>query len=336
MEQTWERSNKETCCIQKFKKFKKFREFLKLHIIFICLQQLHLTCGQSLFDRTTNLRPKSSGWLEWPLTRTTLCGVYSWTSHSKAVVYFGRDYMENLRSTKNQLVMSVKQLFHVTGNWSRIRQTSVVWPPLITKNLRGDRRIYYVTKRLGLRTSKPTSSPTRCSVCEVWVTNQSKPGRTKLNVIWKIAISRIWIESMESRWTSSGKSFQDSLYWAFLKEIRKFMTELQCELESSSKEGSSSCQCTTTLYEENEETQKNVRWNSVTVANYARRFLLGRWSFLGTGSEKKKYGNCFDKPDGDWDKTAERRDAQLCRKRSFYISCHQRPEKRIIKKQSKG
>ena len=40
--------------------------------------------------------------------------------------------------------------------------------------------------------------------------------------------------------------------------------------------------------------------NSVTIANYAHRFLLGRWSFLGAGSEKTK-------PDGDWDKTAERR-----------------------------
>ena len=44
---------------------------------------------------------------------------------------------------------------------------------------------------------------------------------------------------------------------------------------------------------------------SVTVANYAHRFPLGRWSFLGPGSEKKWYGTYSDKPDGDWDKTAE-------------------------------
>ena len=31
--------------------------------------------------------------------------------------------------------------------------------------------------------------------------------------------------------------------------------------------------------------------NSVTVANYARKFLLGRWSFLGPGPEKKFYRN---------------------------------------------
>ena len=45
--------------------------------------------------------------------------------------------------------------------------------------------------------------------------------------------------------------------------------------------------------------------NSVAVANYARRFLLGRWSFLGPGSEKKWYGTYSKKSDGDWDKTTE-------------------------------
>ena len=44
--------------------------------------------------------------------------------------------------------------------------------------------------------------------------------------------------------------------------------------------------------------------DSVKVSNYARRFPLGRWSFLGPGSEKEWYGTYSDKPDGDWDKTA--------------------------------
>ena len=75
---------------------------------------------------------------------------------------------------------------------------------------------------------------------------------------------------------------------------------------SSSKEGPSSCQCTTTfVWRERGNTEKCIV-NSVTVANYARRFLLGRWSFFGPGSEKKWYGTYSDKPDGDWDKTAER------------------------------
>ena len=73
---------------------------------------------------------------------------------------------------------------------------------------------------------------------------------------------------------------------------------------SSSKTGSTSCQCTTTLYGENKETQKSGG-KSVTVANYARRFPLGRWSFLGPGLEKNWFGTYSDKPDGDRNKTVE-------------------------------
>ena len=40
------------------------------------------------------------------------------------------------------------------------------------------------------------------------------------------------------------------------------------------------------VWEERGNTEKRMT-NSVTVANYARRLLLGRWSFLGLGSEKK-------------------------------------------------
>ena len=36
-----------------------------------------------------------------------------------------------------------------------------------------------------------------------------------------------------------------------------------------------------------------------------RRFLLGRRSFLGPGSEKKWYGTHTHKPDGEWNRTAE-------------------------------
>ena len=41
------------------------------------------------------------------------------------------------------------------------------------------------------------------------------------------------------------------------------------------------------------------------VADYARRFPRGHWSFLGLGSEKKWYGSYPDKSDGVWHTTAE-------------------------------
>ena len=55
-----------------------------------------------------------------------------------------------------------------------------------------------------------------------------------------------------------------------------------------------------------------MRDNSRTVANHARRFHRGRWSFLGPGSEKKWYRTCSDKLDGVWDRTGE----QMMKKRS--------------------
>ena len=50
---------------------------------------------------------------------------------------------------------------------------------------------------------------------------------------------------------------------------------------------------------------KKSEHNSPTVANYARRFHRGRWSFLGPGSEKKWHRTCSDKLDGVWDRTGE-------------------------------
>ena len=45
--------------------------------------------------------------------------------------------------------------------------------------------------------------------------------------------------------------------------------------------------------------------NSQTVAEHARRFPRGDWSFSGPRSEKKWYGTYPDKPDGSWDKIVE-------------------------------
>ena len=46
--------------------------------------------------------------------------------------------------------------------------------------------------------------------------------------------------------------------------------------------------------------------NLERIKQYAQRFPRGRWSFLGPGSEKKWYGTYDRKPDGSWDRTAEK------------------------------
>ena len=44
---------------------------------------------------------------------------------------------------------------------------------------------------------------------------------------------------------------------------------------------------------------------SLTVADYARKFPRGHWSFLGPGSEEKWDGTYTDNPDRSWDRMAE-------------------------------
>ena len=66
---------------------------------------------------------------------------------------------------------------------------------------------------------------------------------------------------------------------------------------STSKTGSSSCQCTTTLHCKEKEILKDV--------NTIHRQLQKRLVNPGPGSEKKWYGTCPDYPDGSWDKIAE-------------------------------
>ena len=67
-------------------------------------------------------------------------------------------------------------------------------------------------------------------------------------------LNRIYGEPMEFEWTI----FQGFTTLGILEEIQQMMTELLCEPEQLSTEGSSSCQCATTLYGENKETQENV------------------------------------------------------------------------------
>ena len=73
----------------------------------------------------------------------------------------------------------------------------------------------------------------------------------------------------------------------------------------TSKAGSSSCQCTTTLNGKQKETNNNVNAIHRQLRNYARGFPRGHWSFLGLGSEKNWCGTYTDRPDGSWDRTAE-------------------------------
>ena len=147
-----------------------------------------------------------------------------------------------------------------------------------------------VTKLLRLRMPKPVSSPTRCSAWETLVTNQSK-----IKWYWETRylkdLNRIDGEPMEFEWTI----FSGSTTLGILGEIQKLMTELQCEPEQFKDRIIFTSMYNDIVWRERGHAEK-CESNSREVANHARKFPRGRWSFLGLGSEKKWYGTYSDKP----------------------------------------
>ena len=105
---------------------------------------------------------------------------------------------------------------------------------------------------------------------------------------------------MEFEW----KIFPGFTTMGILEEMQKMMRESQCEPEEFKGRIIFMSKYNDIVWRERGKTEKCLM-NSLTVANFARRFTHGRWSFLGLGSEKKWYGTHAHKPDGEWDKTAE-------------------------------
>ena len=157
---------------------------------------------------------------------------------------------------------------------------------------RGCRQAYCVERLIRSPTPKLTSSPTLCS------TRKSKIKWYSENNHFK-DMNRIDGMPTEFEW----KIFPGITTLGLLEKIQSLMRDVQCEPEhftdriifmSLHKVIEWKAKC-------NEE---QCEYNSQTVANYARNFPRGHWSFLGLGSEEKWYGTYTDKPDG-WDRMGE-------------------------------
>ena len=116
-------------------------------------------------------------------------------------------------------------------------------------------------------------------------------------------LNRIDGEPVEFEW----KKFPGFTTLGILEEIQKIMTELRCEPEQSKGRIILMSMYNDIVWRDRGNTENIM--NSVTVANDARRFLLGRWSFLGPGSEKK----CSDAETGSQqsDRADNREDPQV-------------------------
>ena len=104
--------------------------------------------------------------------------------------------------------------------------------------------------------------------------------------------------------------------------IQDFMEDVQCELEHFKDRILFMSMYNDIALGEKRKTEKCFQ-NSFQVAKCARRFLCRRWSFLGLVADKKWYGTYFDKPDGNWDRTAEMIILQIQNPFTIYYSCTQ-------------
>ena len=230
-------------------------------------------------------------WMTWMTSsRTMLYGVYSWTLHSKLQFIL----VETIWRIYDLPRISSWSLWNSYSkwlkSWSRIRQKSVDWPRLITKNLRGDRRLYYVTKRLRLRMPKTYVFADSVLCLGSMSDRPVEAWKNKIKWYWETCISKIWIESTESRWSSSGKYSQDSPRWAFSKRFKNYdrITVWTCAVQRHLHAN----MYNDNVWRERGNTEKCEK-NSIMVAHSARRFLRGHRSFRGPGSEKKWSRNSY-------------------------------------------
>ena len=107
-------------------------------------------------------------------------------------------------------------------------------------------------------------------------------------------------EPMEFEW----KNFPGFTELQILAEIQNMMIEVKCEPEQFPGRIIFLSMYNDTVWREKGNKEMCIA-NSLNVAEYARRFAHGHWSFLGPGSEKKWCGTHTYKPNGEWDPVAE-------------------------------
>ena len=114
--------------------------------------------------------------------------------------------------------------------------------------------------------------PTRCCVWGKWDTILLSPGRNKFSGILKPITSANWLELIENPWSSSGRSSQDSRQRASSVRFRKWWAKYSV-FQRTSKAGSSSCQCSTTLYGMRKEMKNYVKIIQKEFKNTLEDFL---------------------------------------------------------------
>ena len=223
----------------------------------------------------------------------------------RAAVHLGKDYAASLRYVKNHLRKTAGQLFSEieklvsgqteTAGISVIDFQDLRWMSTSLLHSRAYQHSIakaYVFSDSVLCLGKMVDHPV-----ESW---KSKIQWYPDNNYFK-DLSRIDGQIMEFEW----KIFPGLTTMGILNQIQQMTGELQCEPENFTGRIIFMSMFNDIVWYSKGNVQ-TCEYNSKTIGQYARRFPRGHWSFLGPGSEKKWYGTCDHKPDGSWDRTAER------------------------------
>ena len=223
---------------------------------FPCITRLCTSHGESLLDRKTDLWSKSHGWSERPRCEHSY-RFFFMSVTLQAAVHLGQDSTGHLRSIKNQPFKSVRRLFQTTER-------------LITDQME-------ITGLSTIDWKQPMGRETTL-LCDRAV--QIANSKTYVFSDSVLCLGNISVKPVES-WEDRIKWFLETRYLKDLDRIDGDPMEFEGDVlprihyignsrwdsedydwikvnQSKSKEGSSSCRCTVTLYGDNEEIEEIV------------------------------------------------------------------------------
>ena len=188
--------------------------------------------------------------------------------------------------------------------WSLTSPKLLDWQRLIASSLGGERekRFYWLAELFRLQL--PETNVFSDSV--LWLGGISDEpvkawwSKIKMSVQTRYLKDLDWIDG--EKWNSSGKISQGSLHWEFSTRFNRWWLN-QSVNQSNSKEGSSSCQCVTPIGQ-NEETENMYFECSQSYWACSKTHAEDIGRFWGL-DRKKLPGTHVNKPDGEWEKTAE-------------------------------
>ena len=221
----------------------------------------------------------------------------------RAAGHLGQDHEANLRYVKNHLWSSVGQFSNETGKPISEQQeiTGVSTVKFQDSTWMSTRLLCRKAYQISNAKAYFLSDPVLCGKMgdDPIATQKSKIKWYSESNHFK-DMNRIDGMATEFEW----KNFPGITKLGFFEKIQSLMRDIQCEREHFT-DRIIFMSVFNDIAWTAEGNNEQCEYNSQTVAEHARRFHHGHWSFLRPGSDVKWYGTYTDKPDGSWDRMAE-------------------------------